>query len=156
MSSSKTTPTTESSSDYPIVHIPIERLNYKRFAPTFQKKFEVNSEYMEWFPKMEKELPTLERPIPSGKWATATERLYQVYQSLKNSKKMYNPLIVMLDRGRIDFYWVIRGCQRLCCLRALGFTGEVPCRVAKITDSWNDNTQAWGAHPYTNVNTDIY
>ena len=137
--------------EYPIVQIPIQDLNYKRYAPEFQEMYEVrNPKYLEWFPRMEKELPYMKRPFK----ITAEERLYQVYQSIKNTKKMWNPLIIKKSRDKM--FYVIRGGQRLCALRALGYEGLVPCRIAKPEDSWLDNTQAWYKHPYVEVNYLIY
>lgn len=142
--------------EYPLVYIPMDKLNYKRYSPKFQERFVNHPEYLEWFPRMEKELSTLTRPLAKGKWRNQIESLYQVYQSIKLTKKMWNPLIVMPSRGKIELYYVIRGCQRLCVLRALAYAGDVPCRVAKITDTWNDNTQAYYTHPYVNINFAMY
>ena len=146
---------TEEVDEYPIVHIPMDKLNYKRFAPEFRERFTTHPEYMLWYPRMEVELPKLTRPINHGKWTKQAENLYQVYQSIKQTRKMWNPLNVIPGRND-DIYYVVRGCQRLCALRALKYTSDVPCRVGHYTHTWNDNTQTYNAHPYVNVNYAMY
>jgi hypothetical protein len=140
--------------EYPLVRVDIKLLEYKRFAPEMLVRHPgvVPELYRNWFPLMEKKLPELKEPLErfGGYGISAIRNLYEVYQSLLTTKKMQNPLLVRPNRAIMpNMYYVIRGGQRLCALRALGYVGKVPCRVTKLTDSWNDATQAFVAHPYS-------
>lgn len=142
--------------EYPIVQIPIQDLDYKRNSPAFQSLYGCSEKYLKWFSLMEKELPNITRPIERmcGYGIAAIEELYQVYMSLKTTKKMWNPLILLKDYDRM---FVTRGQQRLCALRALGYTGKVPCRMDTTDGSqWRDDSEPWAAHPYTEVDYKVF
>lgn len=69
----------------------------------------------------------------------------KVWKGLKQHRAMVNPLIVKKHEKK---YYVIIGCQRLTCLRALNFTGRIPCRITDPDDFWDDRCAALKAHPY--------
>lgn len=69
----------------------------------------------------------------------------------KRDKCMWNPLIVKPHPGNIDNYYTIIGNQRLTCLRAWGYSGKVPCRIASNEDTWGNDIQPLIFHPQRNV-----
>lgn len=55
------------------------------------------------------------------------QSLIAVFQSLQTTRVMHNPIDVIREQdGSLT---VIRGNQRLCALRAMGYDGEIPYRV---------------------------
>lgn len=162
MTKSKTILITENDNQYELVWKSIQTLQYKRYAPEMLLRHPGGGPpgaYLNWFPIMEKKLPIMTRPLKRfGNYGiSAIENLYMVYQSLLKTKKMWNPLLIRPSSDRMkNLFYVIRGGQRLCALRALGYEGKVPCRVTSLQDSWNDNTQAFYKHPYVHVQYEVH
>lgn len=119
---------------YQVTHILIEKLLYKILAPRFQN--EPVKDYMNWINYMEKNLKLME--------TASTDREYNmlgVYNSIRKTGVIHKPLIIRDGPGAV-WYYVIIGNQRLCSLRALDYTGLVPCVITPEEDGWGDDQPA--------------
>lgn len=95
----------------------MEEYNKKQYNVSYEKTAVEN----QWFLEAEKTLGKKVKPN------LKLDSLIKVYESIKKAKTMWNPLIVNSDSD--GMFYVNKGKQRLCALRALGFKGLVPCRV---------------------------
>jgi hypothetical protein len=108
---------TKTKKRYPVVYIDIGDLDYYWGHVKVR-----SSDYKNYLMQIAQE-----KELSDG---TASGELLQVYRSIKK-KGLINPLIVTQYHGR---FYVVVGCQRLACLRALKWKKLVPCRISPSFD----------------------
>lgn len=134
-------PASKSSESDALVGINIFDLQYDRFEiPNSNFLPEEFSGLMDEYNKKQHDI-SYEKVVNQNQWFLEAEKtlgkevepndkldsLIKVYESLKKEKTMWNPLIVKSETD--GMLYVVKGKQRLCALRALGFKDLVPCRV---------------------------
>ena len=139
---------------YPITEIPIERLEYKLLSPDYDgQEREPLTQNHDTFALWETRFKS------RGPEAIVPDEIRRVWDSIARIG-MVNPMIVKKQTYRENFdgslFYVVVGNHRLTVCRAMnhhkpGTFREIPCRIAKERDSWNDDTEAWRAHPYKSV-----
>ena len=141
---------------YHIEFLPIQKLCYKVISALLEK----DSIYLQGNRLYKIYLETMERLLPNGppfgfgkgweEWEEKAIKMHEIYKNIKETEKLWNPFIVMQQRDG-NFY-IILGGQRLCSLRALHYTGELPCRVLHFTDAKAERSNpAILIHPYVLV-----
>ena len=132
--------------DYKLEDIDIAYLNYRWEAPIFTKE-EKPYHILKLLYDSEEILKH-----PKKRLQPHLEFVRKVYNSILEVQKeeggcvIINPLIVKQDSYESSFdktcYYVVVGNRRLLCLRAIGYSGLVPCIIAIDEDIWGDGTMA--------------
>jgi len=152
-------------SKYPIQWIPIEALIHKRTTKDLVPssiQLEENAKAQDWYSWVETQLLNMEMENfdpsephpghPHGPLADVFYRdsIFRTYCHIRDTKAVWNPILAVLERD--GNYYIVKGSQRVCALRALKYQGDVPCRVLHWQEDLStDHNPAIQNHPYREV-----
>lgn len=138
---------------YPIYYISINKIFYQAEHPDFPGSEKSNKAFIDRHLLFVEQLKaqdyvSLASDGKSNEAESLTVNINKVWWGFQKHRAMINPLIVKKHNQK---YYVVIGNQRLTCLKALNFSGRVPCRIAKSDDFWDDRIDVLKAHPYVSV-----
>jgi len=125
---------------YPIIYIDIDDLRYMPEHPKFYPGQDANAAFLDMHKTFENQLRLFGKTT-GNKYANKINKIWNSIQE----ESVKNPLIVKFYKG---FFYVIIGCQRLTCLKAMNYRGKVGVRLTDDDDPFDKNCKAFLKHPY--------